>query len=203
MLAARQTLAVSCAAYESSGMGKFQFARCDFSAAQSRTPAAVDLYRVFDGDEYRRVMELHGYFEGKKYKAAVEGAGHSAWVVKYQGDRKAKATPLFQIAYDDRYARPLRMLIKCASTTRIADRLPQQSPSLQEDFMQRTYACRGDECGWCRNRKSLGPTTLTLLGETRKVCWYSNPDIHEFNDETVEVIREYEQMHAGLAPGKA
>jgi hypothetical protein len=94
------------------------------------------------------------------------------------------------------------MQIKCASTARIAELLPKQSALLQEDFQRRVNECRGDECGWCRNNKTLGPSVLEFGGEFRTVCWYTNPDIRVFDEHTVELIEQYERMHAGLAPEK-
>jgi len=110
-----------------------------------------------------------------------------------------KATPLFQIEYDDRHARPLRMQIKCASTQRIIELLPRQSQMLQDDFIRKANICRGDECGWCRNQKTLGPSMVEYNGEWKELCWYTFPDIHEFNEDTVELIQQYEQMHARLS----
>jgi hypothetical protein len=195
MMAGLRELARGCTAFRDAEMGKFQFARCDFSLR----PEPADLYNAFTGQEYALVMKLHEFFSQKGYKTTCEVNGSLAWVVKYQGSRKVKATPLFQIDYDDRHARPLRMQIKCASAQRIAGLLPQQSQLLQYDFSQRGYACRGDECGWCRNNKTLGPTEVTFNGETRTICWYVNPDIREINEDTVELVREYEQLHAQLA----
>ena len=100
--------------------------------------------------------------------------------------------------YDDRFAWPLRMQIKCASAQRIAALLPQQPMLLQDDFIWRTYACRGDECGWWRNNKALGPTVVDYHSKQRTVCWYTYPDIHEITADTVELVRQYEQLHAQL-----
>jgi hypothetical protein len=197
MLPALQELASACAAFESERLGKFQFARCDFQALKTCQPQAADLYRFLDGEEHVKVMELHEYFSARNYKALSEAAGPAAWSVKYQGDRKIKATPLFQVDYD---ARLLRLQIKCVSTQRIAELLPRQPQSLQDDFMQRANVCRKEECNWCRNQKTLGPSDVLYNGEWRTLCWYSNPDIHELNAETVKLIQQYEQMHASLSP---
>jgi hypothetical protein len=202
MMPALQALAKSCSEYKSDTLGKFQFGRCDFRALQQYSPEAIDLYRVFEGEDYARTTELHQYFDEKNFKTQCDIHGPSAWVVKYQGNRKVKATPLFQIEYEERHSRPLRMQIKCASTHRIAELLPEQSQALQEDFIKRTYACRGDQCGWCRNSKTLGPSILEYNGAVKTVCWYTNPDIHEIDENTVELIRQYEQMHAHLAYGE-
>jgi hypothetical protein len=200
MMTALQALAQCCAAIEPELLGKFQFACCDFRALLKIEPTPMDLYGVFEGETYERVVKLHHYFSAKQYKASCDIHDPSTWVVKYQGDRKVKATPLFQIEYDSRYSRPLRMQIKCASTSRIADLLPQQPQMLQDDFIRRANGCRGDECGWCRNNKNLGPTVVHYRGEPKTVCWYTTPDVHEFNENTVELIQQYEQMHAKLVP---
>lgn len=200
MLPALQTLASACAAFDSDRLGRFQFARCDFRALQGYQPQALDLYQVLEGDEQSKILALHEYFGARGFKALAEAAGPAAWSVKYQGDRKIKATPLFQVDYDDRYARPLRLQIKCVSTQRIAELLPRQPQALQDDFMRRANVCRKDECNWCRNQKTLGPSDVFYKGEWRTLCWYSTPDIHELNAETVEIIEQYEQMHAKLSP---
>jgi hypothetical protein len=195
---ALQAFARCCAAFRDAEMGRFQFARCDERALRQASPDPVEVYRVFNDQDYGLVMQLHEFFIQKGYKVAFEGNGFLAWIAKYQGNRKVKATPLFEINFDDRYARPLRLQIKCASTQRIAGLLPQQSQLLRDDFSRRVNFCRGDECGWCRNSKILGPTVMEINGEPRTVCWYTNPDIHELNQETVELVREYEQMHMQL-----
>jgi hypothetical protein len=202
MMPALQALAKACAAYDSAQVGRFLFAGCDFRALQGYQPQAADLYRVFEGEDYARAAELHTYFSDRHYKTEIGIGGTFAWTVKYQGDRKVKASPLFQVEYEERYAHSQRMQIKCASTARIAELLPKQSALLQEDFQRRVNECRGDECGWCRNNKTLGPSVLEFGGEFRTVCWYTNPDIRVFDEHTVELIEQYERMHAGLAPEK-
>jgi hypothetical protein len=215
MMPALHILAKCCTAYENGAIGtgwaagqrcwpvgKFLFAASDFRALQSYQPQAQDLYRYFNGPDYERVEQLHTYFSSRNYKTEIAIGGSSAWTVKYQGDRKVKATPLYQVEYEDRFARPMRMQIKCASTARIADLLPKQSQLLQDDFHRRANICRGDECGWCRNNKTLGPTVVEYNGDFRTLCWYTNPDIRTFDEHTVELIEQYEQMHAELAPEK-
>jgi hypothetical protein len=201
MLPAMHTLAAVCAPYDPAQVGLFHFARGNFAAVQgaaSITP--LELYRYFSGSEYDTVMQLHAYFIERGYQTICEGAYPFAWVVKYQGSRKIKSTPLFQIDYDERHTRPLRMQIKCASTNRLTGVLPLQPQALQDDFFQRVFTCNGDKCGWCRTRKSLGPSELTNRGETRTVCWFSNSDIRKIDANTLPLIALYEQMHASLAP---
>jgi hypothetical protein len=202
MMPALQALAKACAGYDPAAVGKFLFASCDFRALHGYKPQAQDLYHVFAGDDYARAVELHAYFSARNYKTEIGIGGTFAWTVKYQGDRKIKATPLFQIEYEERYARPQRMQIKCASTARIADLLPKQPQFLQDDFHRRANICRGDECGWCRNNKTLGPAVVAYNGDFKTLCWYTNPDIRVFDEHTVELIEQYERMHAELAPEK-
>ncbi len=200
MLPALHALANGCAAYQNEWMGKFQFSRCDFRALQQAEPDAPELYRVFGEEVCSRLMRLHQYFSQRNYRAVCEVRSVSAWSVKYQGDKKVKATPLFQVDIDDRYAHPLRLQIKCVSTQRIVDLLPRQSQALQDDFMRRANPCNGDTCGWCRNQKTLGPSQMYYNGEWHTLCWYSNPDISQLNEDSIALIQEYEQMHARLTP---
>lgn len=199
MIPALQALAAHCAEYSDENEGMFLFACCDFRSLGGYPLQASDLYRAFENTDRQRLTELHAYFLDKNYKSELDVHAPFAWNVKYQGDRKIKATPLFQVDYDDRYERPLRLQIKCASTARLAALLPLQSQLLQQDFARRVNNCRGDDCGWCRNQKTLGPAEIVIQGVTRKVCWYTNPDIREFNEDTVELIHQYEQLHAQLA----
>jgi hypothetical protein len=202
MLPALQDLARRCAAHTDEYLAGFLLAAGDFHTAPGEMPRPANLYRYFEGADEQRVLQLHAYFMGRGYKTEVEIVGPYNWVVKYQGERKVKSTPLFQVQYDDRYAWPLRMQIKCASVGRIAPLLPQQTPALQADFWQRTFPCRGDDCGWCRNKTTLGPTRLEYNGEARTACWYSIPEVHRLDEQAVALIEQYEQMHAGLAPEK-
>jgi hypothetical protein len=201
MMGALKCLAVACAGHVSAIMGKFNFARCDFRAlSPNYEPDALDLYRVFTGDDYARLVQLHSFFNNKGYSTSLSAAGPSAWEVKYQGSRKIKATPLFQVGYEERYANPLRLSIKCASTNRIAQLLPLQSQFLQDDFVSRANNCNGDKCNWCRNQKTLGPSEVVYKGETKVLCWYSNPDIRGCDDSTVELVEQYATMHDQLLP---
>ncbi len=198
MMPALQALAKQCAACSDERLGKFIFATCDFRALDGYETQAPDLYRAFDGAEAQIVSELHTYFESKGYKAEIDVHAPGAWSVKYQGDRKVKSSPLYQVDYLDRYLRPLRMQIKCASTHRLEEILSSQPQLLQDDFYWRVNDCRGDECRWCQTRSYVRPATLELRGETRKVCWYTSSDVRVFNEHTVELIQQYEQMHALL-----
>jgi hypothetical protein len=199
MLPALQILANACAQFLRRQENQFHFARCDFRALQpGYGPAPLDLYRDFAEANQDRLSALHEFFTGLGYRVICGVSEPFYWIVQYQGDRKIKSTPLLQIEYQERYRNPLRVFIKCASTTRIAALLPHQPQALQDDFMRRVYACRGDECGWCRNNKNLGPTVIEYQGEEKTLCWYSNPEVRGFDDRSVKLIEEYAQMHAEL-----
>ena len=200
MMPALKTFAVRCAAYGNASLGKAQFARCAVQAEVDTMPPAMELFYAFEGAEAERIIHLHEYFTGKGYKTEITVTAPYTWLVQYQGNRKVKASPLFQVGYDDRYTRPMRVQIKCASTGRIAPLLPGQSQELRDDFMSRVFRCQGDKCGWCRNKTTLGPTKMTYRGEEVIACWYSNPDVAVLDDRMVALIKEYEQMHARLVP---
>jgi hypothetical protein len=197
MMPALKALAEGCAGFPGPGLGGVFFARCDFrSLLQEFKVAALDLYRAFDPASFAWAYQLHAYFTGRGYQEMVECGRLFNWVVKYQGKKSIKATPLFQMGFDDRYQLPMRVQIKCASAQRIAPLLPGQSLALQEDFNRRAFNC--GNCHWCDNQKTLGPYEFEFHGETRKVCWYVLPDLDEFSEETASLVKEYEQMHEGL-----
>jgi hypothetical protein len=202
MMPALAALAASCARFDPPNVGRFQFARCDLNAMRGSLPQVEDLYRAFEGQDYDRAIRLHEYFVRQNYKVILTINGLTGWLAQYQGDRKVKSSPLYQVQYDDRYAWPLQMQIKPASVSRLIDLIPGQSELLQADFARRLTDCRGDECGWCKNQKTLKPVELQLNGKTRTVCWYVWPEVYRLDDATVEVIQQYEQMHALLAPEK-
>jgi hypothetical protein len=199
MAPALQALARACAAFPQANLGAFHFARCDFRALNPGfTPDPLDLYRIFPPADFARVSELHAYFTARQYQASVAIHSISAWLVQYQGSRQIKATPLFQVEYQERFRDPVILGIKPASTNRIAHLIPEQSQALQDDFFSRVYMCRGSECRWCRNNKTLGPTPMERNGRPVVLCWYSNPTIKS-DDSTVALIEEYAEMHAKLA----
>jgi len=201
MMLALQALANACTQYPRQQENQFYFARCDFRALEpGYCPEAMDLYRESAGEDLPRLTTLHEFFTGQGYRTLRGVSEPFFWIVQYQGDRKIKSTPLLQVEYQERYRNPLRVSIKCASTGRIAALLPHQSQALQDDFMRRANLCRGDECGWCRNNKNLGPTEVQYKGEEKTLCWYSYPDVRRFDDRSVELIQEYALMHAELLP---
>lgn len=202
MLPALQALAKVCVEHEDPRVGLFNFWRCDFNALETPnfTPPIEDLYALLMEDDRKRLLELHAYFieHGYDPEAFIYD---TKWDIKYQGDRKIKSTPLYQITYEDRYINPLRVNIRPVSTGRLKELIPAQSTALQTDFSNRAYPCRGDECGWCYSKKTLGPSTISFNGESRVVCWYTNPMVTPFTDESVPLVKEYEQMHARLGEG--
>jgi len=197
MLPALQQLAQDCVQAEDAKSGRFNFARCDFQALKPGYIApATEVYRIFPTTDYAYVLELHQFFMERGYKTEGNLYDIYGWDVKYQGDKKIKASPLFQVEYAERFNNPMRLFIKCASTARIVPVLEQQSEALQEDFRQRVIKC-GD-CGWCKNSKILGPTDYAYKGEQFKICWYSFPDVYDPGPETVSLIKEYALMHESL-----
>jgi hypothetical protein len=92
----------------------------------------------------------------------------------------------------------MRLFIKCAAVGRIAPLMDGFSETLREDFFDRVHTCNEETCGWCKDRKGLGPTLLTFRGEERKVCWYTKSEIDEVNETTASLIQEYELLHSAL-----
>ncbi len=199
MMPALKAMAERCSAFADTAVGATMFAVCHLPILDRHTLEPLNLYGMFDEEDRARVGELHSYFSERGYTTDVELHAPGHWVVKYQGDRAVKATPLYQVGYDDRHEWPVMMEIKCGSVARLAPLLPAQSPLLRDDFAQRVSLCRGDACGWCKNQKTLGPTVMEINGEAKTVCWYVYPDVRTLDANTVELIRQYEQMHAGLA----
>ncbi len=197
MMPAFKMLAEACA--PQGRTGELNFGRCDFRALNpGYEPEAMDLYRVFNPADFQRVAELHAYLAQLNYKPVYQYYGMSGWEVKYQGSRAKKGTPLVQIEYSERYLNQLRIFIKCAASNRIIPLLADRPLFLQEDFNRRANHCNGDKCNWCANKKSLGPTEWTFKGETRTICWYTNPDIHVVDDTTVDLVKEYVSLHEAL-----
>ncbi len=200
MTLAWKTLAQACFRFADPKLGKFNFARADFRALDGHfTPPALDLYRFFEPAEYERLARLHQFFTGLKYKPIYLIYGIFGWDVQYQGPSKIKATPLLSIQNAQRYKNPLRVQIKYASVNRLLPLVSRQPSFLQEDFNRRLIGCNGSACNWCQGKKTLGPTTLVVDGETRTVCWFHNSDVDELNDEAVRLIEQYALMHEELA----
>lgn len=196
-----QALAQACAAVTPANLGRFLFARCDFGALRpGYRPAVLDMYAVFGPEMQARLAHLHDFFTARGYQAALEIAGVFAWNVKYQGSRKIKSSPLFQVEYQDRMHNPLMVQIKCASANRITPVITQHSQALQDDFFARRNKCNKPHCNWCDNKKGMGPSVLHHNGGEYTICWYVNSHVKELNDETVALIKEYAGLHEHLAP---
>ena len=148
------------------------------------------------------MAQLHEFFLGLGYKPEFKIYGIFGWEVQYQGKRQIKASPLLRIEYSERYQNPLQLGIKCVSSNRLTPFIPQASELLQQDFARRVYRCNGDKCGWCKNRKGMGPSDFEFGGEKRTICWYVPSDFEEINDDTPRLIQEYALLHEKLAEGK-
>jgi hypothetical protein len=199
MLPALSALARACAQHQNPNVGRFNFARCDFRALdEGFIPSADDLFGVFEPAGYDRIMRLHRFFTDLGYRPMISIHDVNAWTVQYQGRSKIKGSPLMSVDYSPRYLIPLRVAIKCASTARILPLIEKQPYFLQEDFSRRVNPCNGDACGWCKDRKHLGPSVLEFDGKKRTVCWYTNPDVPELTEDAVMVIEQYARMHEEL-----
>jgi hypothetical protein len=141
---------------------------------------------------------LHQFFNDLNYRPVYQIYGIFGWEVQYQGPTKIKASPLLRIENAQRYKNELQVHIKCASVNRVGHLVSKQPRFLQEDFARRLYACNGQACNWCENKKGLGPSEFVFDGETQTVCWYHKPDVAEFNDETLRLIEQYALMHEEL-----
>ena len=198
MMPALKALSEQCARHHETGVGCYNFERCDFKALQQDdyTPDALELFSVFTEEEFKHISDLHRFFVERGYKPIYGIRGVSFWMVQYQGKKQIKATPLFQVEYHDRHLNPFRVQIKCASANRLTPFMPEQPKALQADFVARVNKC-GD-CTWCRNQKVLGPSEFEYEGQKLKVCWYVNPDVDPVKDETVELIKQYAYLHESL-----
>ena len=201
MMPALQALAAACAMVPDERAGRFYFARCDFKALKKGyTVDPLDLYGIYNPADFEHAAQLHEFFTGLGYKTEVTIAGVEYWNVKYQGNRKIKASPLFQMDFDERKVVQRQVYVKCASSGRIVDLIPRHSQALQDDFFNRKNICNGDKCNWCEGKKGLGPSVLEYNGEQTIICWYTNPDVREFTGETVELVKEYAYLHEELLP---
>jgi hypothetical protein len=178
--------------------GKLAFARCDLKLLlPDYTPDPLSLLGYFSAEDRARAIALHNDMLATGHQAICQAHPHG-WVIQYQGPRKIKGTPLVQIDYSQRHRNPLRVQIKCASTDRLIPYFAEQPPAVQADFRGRVNKCQGASCGWCKNRKGLGPSALTYGGEKLTICWYTRPDLDELTDENLEVLRGYVRWHQRL-----
>ena len=179
--------------------GKLAFARCDLKILLPDYQAdPLSLLGYFAAEDRARAIELHNDMLATGHQAICRAYGPHGWVILYQGPRKIKGSPLVQINYSERYQNPMRVQIKCASADRLIPYFAEQPPAVQADFYGRVNRCGGASCGWCKDKKGLGPSTLTYSGEKLTICWYTRPDLDELTDETLEMLRGYVRWHQRL-----
>lgn len=200
MMLALKALAQACQHRVNERMGKYLFARCDYCALDMdyRPDALHVLQSVVSPAEFERAVKLHHTLEGMAYAPALVIDGISGWKIQYQGQRAIKATPFFEVEYDERLKRQLVMRVKCASTNRLVPFLAQQPASLQEDFYRHAHTCGGSKCGWCKTRKGMGPSVLEYDGERKTICWYMQRRFYEVDGEAVDLIAHYALFHEAL-----
>ncbi len=202
MMRALKEMAVLNAADAEQAPPAFHLARCDFRALlPDYQPDAPSLLSFFDSEARERALRLHAYLLSSGYQALGRIHDIHAWLIQYQGPRKIKGTPLVQIEYSERHRDPLQVRLKCASTERLLYYFAEQPKAVQDDFHRRARPCGGDSCGWCKERKGLGPSVLEYEGERAVVCWYSNPNVDAFDEATLEVLQGYVLWHQRLAGG--
>jgi hypothetical protein len=200
MMPALRALARACAQRDDQRLAALLFARCDFRALDtSFEPDLLDLLQTaLAPAEYGCAVDLHNTLTAMDYHASLEIAGAHNWRVQYQGKRAVKSTALFEYEYDERDRRPLRTTVKCAATNRLVPFLPDQSARLQQDFFRHAHSCGAPKCSWCKTRKTLNPSVLEYDGEKRTICWWMQRHFSKLDDEAVELVRQYAQLHEAL-----
>jgi hypothetical protein len=203
MMLALQALAEACGRHADEQAGKFHFARCDFNALDPQyQPVVADFLRMYSPAEYEHALEIHNLLTDMGYVPTCTHTEVCEWEIKYQGKKAVKSTPLFQFEYSVRHARQARPHIKCAAANRLVPLMPSQPAFLQKDFYARTFACGGAKCGWCKKRKSLGPSVLTYNGEKKTICWHVPSDIAMLDADTVALVKQYARLHETLGESK-
>jgi hypothetical protein len=200
MMPALQALAQACAQRDDQRLAVLLFARVDSRALDAGfEPDLLDMLQTaLTSAEYDCAVELHNTLTGMEYQASLEVAGPHNWRVQYQGNRAVKSTAFFEYEYDERDKRPLRTTVKCAATNRLVPLLPDQSAQLQQDFFQHAHSCAAPKCSWCKTRKSLNPSVLEVDGEKRTICWWMQRHFAELDDEAVDLVKQYVQLHEAL-----
>lgn len=197
IIPALQALAQASQRCEDPHLGQVFFARCDFHALKDNfKPDPMDLFRMLRPEETAWAVEQHAFFTSRGYHPQVTLNCLWQWQIKYQGKRSIKATPLFEIDFDERILHQMRAQIKCAAANRIAPLVEKASPALQADFQWRVFNCH--DCNWCDSRPHLGPVEITIGGETRKICWFVTGDLGEITPESAALVKEYTQLHEEL-----
>jgi hypothetical protein len=200
MMLALKALAEACLQRDDKNLSRFLFARCDFGALDmDYQPDALDVLRTATSpSEYDHAVELHHILAEMAYVPVLKIGHVWDWKIQYQGKRAIKATPFFEFEYDDRQKSQLVMRVKCASTNRLVPLLAQQHTVLQEDFYRHAHNCGGAKCGWCKNRKSLGPSVLEFEGAKRTICWWMQRRFTEVDGEAVDLVKHYALLHEAL-----
>jgi hypothetical protein len=200
MMPALRALAHACAQRSDQRLGATLFARCDFRALDPDfEPDLLDLLQTaLAPAEYDRAVALHNTLTNMDYQASLEVAGVHNWRVRYQGKRAIKSTAFFEYEYDERDKRPLRTTVKCAATNRLVPLLSDQSARLQQDFFRHAHSCGAPKCSWCKTRKSLNPSVLEMGGEKRTICWWMQRHFAELDDQAVDLVQQYAQLHEAL-----
>lgn len=200
MMPALQALALCCAQQTDAAMGRFLFTRCDFQAFQpGYSPDILALYGAFAPDAYARFAAMHHFFLDKKYKVEFHPYPEAfGWKVEYMGSKKVKSSRLLEVDYEECCKIPMTLNVKCASANRLTPFIPQQPQSLQDNFFQHANRCNGDACGWCKNRKGMGPSDLEYNGTQTAVCWFTQIRFFDLTDSNLEVIKQYALLHDQL-----
>jgi hypothetical protein len=200
IMPALRSLALACTRRDDQRLATMLFARCDFRALDAGfEPDPLDMLQTaLAPAEYDRAVELHRTLTGMDYKASLEIAGAHNWRVQYQGKRAIKSTAFFEYEYDERDKRPVRATVKCAATNRLVPLLPQQPTLLQQDFFRHAHSCGAPKCSWCKTRKSLNPSVLKHDGEKRTICWWMQRHFSELDDQAIDLVQQYAQLHEAL-----
>ena len=200
MMPALRALAQACAQRDDRRLAALLFARCDLRALDAGfEPDLLDMLQtVLAPTEYDRAVGLHNALAEMDYKASLSIGGVHNWRVQYQGKRAVKSTAFFEYEYDEREKRPLRTTVKCAATNRLVPLLPDQSARLQQDFFRHAHSCGAPKCSWCKTRKGLNPSVLQVDGEKRTICWWMQRHFVELDEEAIELVRQYAQLHEAL-----
>ena len=200
MMPALKSLAQACEKISDTRIGRFLFSRCDFRALDTEyQPDVLDmLHPILPPESKEDILGLHQYLSEYDYEPALNMGGISEWRIQYQGNRKIKATPFFEIEYDERLQNQFVMRVKCASTNRLVPLLNDQPVTLQKDFFTYSNKCGGVSCGWCKTRKGMGPSVIQFDGAKKTICWYMQRYFYTVDSMAVKLIQQYTALHEGL-----
>jgi hypothetical protein len=199
MMAALAELARAQTARQDGKQGHTNLARCDYGSLSEDHQAGVeDVFSYLEPEAREHATRLHEYMLEAGYAAKMAMFGIHECEVDYQGPRKIKTTQLVRIRYDDRYRDPAGVYVMPAATNRLVPHLADAPERLQSDFLGRVHECHPD-CRWCEKKKSLGPAEIGVGGESRSVCWFTQPSFIDIGDGDMELVREYVRWHEALA----